>query len=65
MLNKNVTQRLIKIYTLSLSLGMSDQEKLRIMKECQNDALKGGGTIISVEEQNNIIVIKAEMPMQQ
>lgn len=63
MLNHNITQRLIKIYTFSLDMGMSQNDKLRIMKDCQNDALKSGGTIISVEDKNNIVTIKAEMPM--
>lgn len=61
MLTKNgINERLVKIYTISVPIG---GDKLEFMKECEQDALNSGGTIISVVEENNMVIIKAEMPM--
>lgn len=61
MLKKNgLDIRLVKIYTISVPIG---GDKLELMKDCEQDALNSGGTIISVAEENNMVIIKAEMPM--
>ena len=61
MLNKNgINVKLIKVYTISASVGV---DKLALMKECEKDALDAGGTIVSVTDENHLVIIKAEMPM--
>ena len=58
--NPCISKKTVKIYTISVGIG---EDKLALMNECEKDALAEGGTIISVKDENHMVIIQAEMPL--